>query len=49
MAEATLKMAASMFAYYAESGLPGNPQMLRFLLERPPTSLDSFIERIVNA
>ncbi|MCA9943482.1 MAG: NmrA family NAD(P)-binding protein [Anaerolineales bacterium] len=49
MAEGTLKMAASMFAYYAESGLPGNPQMLRFLLERPPTSLDSFIERIVNA
>jgi uncharacterized protein YbjT (DUF2867 family) len=43
-----LKMAASMFAYYAQSGLAGNPQVLRFLLGHEPTSLTAFIERITN-
>ena len=48
MAEDTVKMAASMFAYYAQSGLAGNPQVLHFLLGHKPTSLTDFIERIIN-
>ena len=46
-AEETIKMAANMFTYYAESGLPGNPQVLHFLLGHAPTSRDSFIKRAV--
>jgi uncharacterized protein YbjT (DUF2867 family) len=48
MAEETLKMAASMFAYYAQSGLAGNPQVLRFLLGHEPTNLTTFLERITK-
>jgi hypothetical protein len=44
----SLKMAVSMFAYYAQSGLAGNPQVLRFLLRHEPTSLTTFIKRITN-
>ncbi len=32
-----------MFAYYAAYGLIGNPQILGWLLGRPPTSLESFV------
>lgn len=46
MAEHTVKSAANMFAYYAESGMAGNPQVLRFLLGHEPTSLSDFIKRI---
>lgn len=48
MAEETVKMAAGMFAYYAESGLAGNPQVLRFLLGHEPTSLLAFIKRTTS-
>jgi uncharacterized protein YbjT (DUF2867 family) len=48
MLEDALKIAASMFAYYAESGLAGNPQILRLLLGHEPTSLATFIERIID-
>ena len=44
----TLEIAASMFAYYAESGLTGNLQVLRFLLRHEPTSLTAFLERSVT-
>src|SRR5262245_35755300 len=36
---------AAMFRYYAEHGLIGNPNTLRWLLGRAPTSLASFLER----
>jgi NAD(P)H dehydrogenase (quinone) len=36
-----------MFAYYAAYGLIGNPQVLGWLLGRPPTSLESFVRGIV--
>jgi len=36
---------AAMFRYYAEHGLIGNPNTLRWLLGRTPTSLASFLER----
>lgn len=46
-AKATVATAAAMFAYYAESGMAGNPQVLRFLLGHEPTSLSDFIKRTV--
>jgi len=48
MSTETLETAASMFAYYAESGLSGNSHLLRFLLGREPTSLAAFLERNVT-
>jgi len=48
MAEDDFKMTASMFAYYAQSGLAGNPQVLHFLLGHAPTSLATFIKRITT-
>ena len=35
----------SMFAYYAQFGLPGSPQTLTWLLNRTPTNLNDFISR----
>lgn len=46
--EDNIKLSASMFAYYAQSGLAGNPQVLHFLLGHQPTNLTAFIERITN-
>jgi len=37
---------AAMFRYYAEHGLVGNPNALRWLLGRPPTGLAAFLERV---
>jgi uncharacterized protein YbjT (DUF2867 family) len=36
---------AKMFAYYARHGLAGNPNTLRWLLGREPTSLAAFARR----
>ena len=33
-----------MFSYYAANGLVGNPQVLRWLLGRSPTSLEAFVQ-----
>jgi uncharacterized protein YbjT (DUF2867 family) len=38
----------AMFAYYAQFGLGGSPQMLTWLLGRPPTSLAAFAARTVS-
>jgi len=35
-----------MFRYYAAYGLVGNPNVLRWLLGRPPTSLAAFAQRV---
>jgi uncharacterized protein YbjT (DUF2867 family) len=35
-----------MFRYYAEYGFAGNPQVLGWLLGRPPTSFRAFVERV---
>jgi NAD(P)H dehydrogenase (quinone) len=40
---------AAMFRYYAEHGLIGNPNTLRWLLGRAPTSLASFLGRAARA
>jgi len=34
-----------MFEYYDQWGLTGNPNVLRWLLKREPTALDSFVQR----
>jgi uncharacterized protein YbjT (DUF2867 family) len=34
-----------MFRYYARNGLAGNPNILQWLLGRPPTTLPEFVER----
>jgi hypothetical protein len=36
-----------MFRYYAAHGLQGNPNTLRWLLDREPTSLAEFVQRAV--
>jgi NAD(P)H dehydrogenase (quinone) len=47
-AKQTAATAVAMFAYYAASGMAGNPQVLRFLLGHEPTSLADFIKRTVS-
>ena len=37
-----------MFEYYDRWGLAGNPNVLRWLLKREPTSLQTFVERCVK-
>jgi uncharacterized protein YbjT (DUF2867 family) len=37
-----------MFEYYDRWGLVGNPNVLTWLLKREPTSLESFVRRMVN-
>jgi NAD(P)H dehydrogenase (quinone) len=38
-----------MFRAYARDGLKGNPDVLSWLLERPPTSLENFTARTAAA
>ncbi|MEK7326203.1 MAG: nucleoside-diphosphate sugar epimerase, partial [Chloroflexota bacterium] len=38
-----------MFRYYERYGLAGNPNVLGWLLRRPPTTLAAFVERIIKA
>ncbi len=40
-----LETLAKMFRYYARFGLVGNPQVLTWLLKRPPTDLPVFIQK----
>lgn len=39
---------SNMFEYYDRSGLASNPNVLRWLLQREPASLEIFIDRIVK-
>ncbi len=36
---------AAMFRYYAQHGLVGNPNMLRWILGRAPRDLTGFLSR----
>jgi hypothetical protein len=38
-----------MFGYYEQHGFWGNPNVLGWLLGRPPTTLAAFVERTVSA
>jgi NAD(P)H dehydrogenase (quinone) len=44
-----LETLAKMFQAYARDGLKGNPNVLGWLLERPPTSLAAFAARMAAA
>lgn len=47
MNEDGINTAVSMFTYYAQSGMTGSPQVLRYLLGREPISLANFIKRAI--
>jgi hypothetical protein len=36
-----------LFGYYARHGISGNPNVLRWLLGREPTSFDSYVSRVL--
>ena len=48
MSEYAMENLVKMFEYYDEWGLAGNPNVLRWILKREPTSLEIFIKRIVR-
>ena len=45
MTEYAMENLVRVFAYYNRWGLAGNPNVLRWILKREPTSLEIFIER----
>lgn len=47
LGEDAIKSISSMFHYYAQNGMAGNSQVLRFLLGREPAGLTDFIKRNV--
>jgi uncharacterized protein YbjT (DUF2867 family) len=48
LSEYALQNLVRMFEYYDQWGLAGNPNALRWLLKREPTSLEAFVERTVK-
>ena len=46
--EYALENLVRMFEYYDQWGLVGNPNVLRWLLRREPTSVEAFIERTLK-
>lgn len=48
MGEYAIENLIRMFEYYDQWGLAGNPNVLKWLLNRESTSLESFIDRIVT-
>jgi uncharacterized protein YbjT (DUF2867 family) len=48
MSEYARKNLVAMFEYYDQWSLVGNPNVLRWILNREPTSLETFVERTVN-
>jgi uncharacterized protein YbjT (DUF2867 family) len=48
MGEYTIENLVRMFEHYDQWGLAGNPNVLRWLLKREPTSVEAFIGRTVN-
>jgi len=48
LSEYTMESLVRMFEYYDQWGLAGNPNVLRWVLKREPTSLENFIDRIVK-
>jgi len=49
MSEFALENLVRMFEYYDKWGLAGNPNTLKWILKREPTSFEEFIDRIVKA
>ena len=48
MSEYAVENLVKMFEYYDEWGLVGNPNVLRWLLKREPTSSEKFVDRIIR-
>ena len=48
MSEYAVENLIKMFEYYDRWGLVGNPNVLKWLLDREPTSLESFIDRMIK-
>ena len=48
MSEYALENLVRMFGYYDQWGLAGNPNVLRWVLKREPTALESFVQRTVK-
>jgi len=48
MREYAVENLVKMFEYYDEWGLVGNPNVLRWLLKRGPTSFEKFVDRIIR-
>jgi len=48
LAEHAVENLGRMFEYYDQWGLTGNPNVLRWLLKREPTSFQAFIERTLK-
>jgi uncharacterized protein YbjT (DUF2867 family) len=48
LSEYALDNLTRMFQYYDNWGLVGNPNVLKMILKREPTSLNSFVERIAK-
>jgi uncharacterized protein YbjT (DUF2867 family) len=48
MNDYTLENLIRMFEYYDQWGLAGNPNVLRWLLKREPTSIESFVKRMMG-
>ena len=49
MGDTQISTLRQMFDYYARFGLPGNPNVLGWLLRRPPSSLAAFAARAAQA
>jgi hypothetical protein len=45
MGDYQIKTLSSMFRYYQQYGLTGNPKVLNWLLQRPPSSVADFAKR----
>ena len=48
MSEYAVENLVKMFEYYDQWGLVGNPNVLRWILKRAPTSLESLVERTMK-
>jgi uncharacterized protein YbjT (DUF2867 family) len=48
MSEYAMQNLVRMFEYYDQWGLVGNPNVLKWILECEPTSMESFIDRIAK-
>jgi hypothetical protein len=48
MNEHAIENLVRMFTYYDRWGLMGNPHVLRWLLQREPTSLETFFQRTAS-
>ena len=48
LSEYAMANLVKMFEYYDRWGVAGNPNVLRWVLKRKPTSMESFIDRMVK-